>query len=81
MQVAQRSVGEMGEKHPCGHQNGGKYPQESYAAVVCAIQSEWIFLQGVIKYTGQAFFGSGKSSAGKLFLIFSLEDREPSPQL
>ena len=26
-----------------------KYPQESYAAVVCAIQLEWIFLQRVTK--------------------------------
>ena len=25
----------------------GKYPQYSYAAVICAIQSEWIFLQRV----------------------------------
>ena len=38
----------------------GKYPQESYAAVVCSIQREWIFLQHVIKYLGQAFAGVGK---------------------
>ena len=29
----------------------GKYPQESYAAVARAIQSEWIFLQLVTKNT------------------------------
>ena len=29
----------------------GKYPQESYAAVVRAIQLEWIFLQCVTWYT------------------------------
>ena len=28
-------------------QTAGKYPQEIYAAVDCAIQSEWIFLQCV----------------------------------
>ena len=33
----------------------GKYPQESYAAVVRAIQSEWIFLLHVTWYTGALF--------------------------
>ena len=33
----------------------GKYPQESYAAVVHVIQSEWIFFQRVIWDTGYAF--------------------------
>ena len=38
----------------------GKYPQESYAMVVCVIQSEWIFLQCVIKDTVYAFIGVEK---------------------
>ena len=38
----------------------GKYPQKSYAVVVRAIQLEWIFLQHVIKYIGQAFVVVGK---------------------
>ena len=33
----------------------GNFPQKSYAAVICAIQFEWIFLQRVMKDTGQAF--------------------------
>ena len=32
-----------------------RYPQKSYAVVVCAIQTEWIFLQHVTKDTGYAF--------------------------
>ena len=35
----------------------GKYPQESYVMVVCAIQLEWIFLQLVTKYTGHTISG------------------------
>ena len=38
----------------------GKYPQESYAAVVHAIQSEWIFIQHVTWDTGDAFAGVEK---------------------
>ena len=38
----------------------GKYPQESYAAVVHAIQSLWIFLQRVTWYTWDAFAGVEK---------------------
>ena len=38
----------------------GKYPQESYAAVVRTIQSEWIFLQRVTWDTGDAFGGVEK---------------------
>ena len=34
-----------------------KYPQESYATVVCAIQWEWKFLQRIKKNTGDAFTG------------------------
>ena len=36
------------------------YPQEIYAAVVRAIQSEWIFLQHVIKNMRYAFTGVDK---------------------
>ena len=35
----------------------GKYPQESYSAVVRAIQPEWIFLQRVTWDTGDFFAG------------------------
>ena len=38
----------------------GKYPQESYAAVVPTIQSEWIFLQRVTWDTGDLFAGVEK---------------------
>ena len=38
----------------------GKYPQESYAIVVRAIQSEWIFLQRVTWDTGDPFAGVEK---------------------
>ena len=38
----------------------GKYPQESYATVVCEIQLEWIFLQHVTWDTGHAFAGVEK---------------------
>ena len=38
----------------------GKYPQESYSAVVCAIQSEWIFIQCLTWYTGNLFAGVEK---------------------
>ena len=39
----------------------GKYPQESYAAVVCVIQSEWIFLQRITWDTGELFAGVKKT--------------------
>ena len=35
----------MGEKTGMISKIAGKYPQESYSAVACAIQSEWIFIQ------------------------------------
>ena len=38
----------------------GKYPQDSYDAVVRAIQSEWIFLQRLTWYMGGAFAGVKK---------------------
>ena len=37
-----------------------KFPQESYAAVVRVIQSEWIFLQHLTWDTGDAFAGMEK---------------------
>ena len=40
--------------------NAEKYPQESYATVVCAIQSECIFLQRVSWDTGDGFAGLEK---------------------
>ena len=39
-------------------ETAGKYPHESYAIVVRAIQSEWIFIQRVIWETGDAFVGA-----------------------
>ena len=42
---------EVGKKNCAITKMVGKYPQESYAAVVCAIQLEWIFLQCVTKDT------------------------------
>ena len=39
---------------------GGKYPQDSYAAVVRVIQSEWIFLQHFTWDTGDLFVGVKK---------------------
>ena len=45
----------------------GKYPQESYAAVVRAIQSEWIFLQRVTWDTGNSFAGVEKMICKTLF--------------
>ena len=38
----------------------GKYPNESYAAVACVIQSEGIFIQRVTWDTGDAFAGVEK---------------------
>ena len=44
-----------------------KFPQGSYAAVVCVIQSERIFLQCVTKNTGDIFAGVENILRGKLF--------------
>ena len=41
-------------------ETAGKYPQDIYAVVACAIQLEWIFLQHVICYIGDAFAVVGK---------------------
>ena len=38
----------------------GKCPQESYSAVVRAIQSEWIFIQRITWDTGDSFAGVDK---------------------
>ena len=38
----------------------GKYPQDSYAAVLCVIQSEWIFIQCLTWDTRNAFAGVEK---------------------
>ena len=38
----------------------GKYPQDSYVAVVHTIQLEWIFLQYTTCYTRDAFTGVDK---------------------
>ena len=55
-----------------------KYPQESYSAVDHAVQSEWIFLQHVSKYTGQAFTGL-KMFCGKTFYLYFLRKIYPPP--
>ena len=44
----------------------GKYSQEDYAAVVCVIDLEWIFLQFMKTYAGQ-HLRERKSSVGNLF--------------
>ena len=41
-------------------ETAGKYPQEIYAAVVRAIQPEWIFLQHITWDTGDLFAGVEK---------------------
>ena len=49
------------EKYFCAiTKMAGKYPKESYAAVVCAVQSEWIFFQSTPKDTGHVFAGVEK---------------------
>ena len=45
----------VGEKFRAITKTAGKYPLESYAVVVCAVQLEWIFLQHVKKDTGYVF--------------------------
>ena len=45
----------------------GKHPQVSYATVVCAIQSEWIFLHHGKKNVGDTFVGV-KNMLQKTFL-------------
>ena len=50
----------MDEKHQHEQKIAGKYPHDSYAPVVHAIQSEWIFLQCVTWDTGDTFAGVEK---------------------
>ena len=57
--LAERTL--MWEKNFCTiRKTAGKYTQESYAAVVHAIQSSWIFIQHVITYMGELFAGVEK---------------------
>ena len=51
-------------------ETAGKYPQESYSAVICAIQSEWIFLQLITWYTGGALAGVEKIIRKPFCLVF-----------
>ena len=55
----------------------GKYPQGSYAAGVCEIQSVWIFLQCVTWDTGYAFAGVEKMIWGFFALYFLQKDENP----
>ena len=62
---------ETWEKNMCtSRKTTRKFHQEIYAMVVCAIQSEWIFLQCVTKYGG-CVCGSREKYSGKfaLYLI------------
>ena len=58
-----------------------KHTQESYAAADRATQLEWIFLQLVPKYTGQAFALMEEFLQENVCLFVSLEDQKPSLQL
>ena len=57
----------------------GEYPQESYAAVVCAIQYEWIFLQRVIKNMVDTFKGVDKLFREFLPRLFFGKSKSLSP--
>ena len=57
----------------------GKHPQDSYAAVVRAIQSEWIFLQRATWDIGDAFTGLEKRFRKYFCLVFSSERKTLSP--
>ena len=56
----ERAYAAVGEKHQHDQQNRTEYTQESYAAVLRAIQSELIFLQRVTIDMGGAFAGVEK---------------------
>ena len=56
----------------------GKYPQKSYAVVVRAIQSKWIFLQRFTWDTGDVFMGVEEMIWKHFCLVFSLERQKPS---
>ena len=63
-------------------ETAGKYPQESYATGVRAIQLEWIFLQRVTWDTGNSFRGSGEDDSQKLFASsFFRKYEKPLPHL
>ena len=57
----------------------GKYPQESYTAVVREIQSEWIFLQNFTWDTVDSFGGSGEDDLRNLFASYFLWKDENHP--
>ena len=69
----------MGERHSCPQKTANKYHQESYATVVCVVQSDWIFLQCVTKETVKAFTGLGKLCRKPFCLVFYLEIEILSP--
>ena len=57
-----------------------KYPQEIYATVVRAIQSEWIFLKRVTNNTGDAFSGEGKMIQETILpFLFFVKSKSLSP--
>ena len=56
----------------------GKYPQESYAAVVHAIKLEWIFLKRVTWDTGDTFAVVEKMIRKPFCLVFYSERNKTS---
>ena len=62
-------------------ETAGKYPQESYAAAVRAIQLEWIFLQHVTWDTGDEFTGVEKMIWEIFLPQISPEKQKPSHPL
>ena len=56
----------------------GKYPQESYAAVVHAVKLEWIFLQLFTRIKGDVFTGVEKLLWETFLRAFYLENRNIS---
>ena len=59
------------EKNICMiRETAGKYPQENYAMVVRAIQSEYIFLQRVKKKHKICIIRSGEASPGNVLPCF-----------
>ena len=59
----------------------GKYPQERYAAMVCVIQSEWIFLQRLTMDMGTRLRYWRRLFRKSFCLIFSSERQNPSHPL
>ena len=58
----------------------GKYPQDIYAADVCAIQSESIFLQCITCDTGDLFVRVEKMISEKNIWFFLWKDEKPLPR-